>query len=432
MSILVKPQKFHQVNSRPKLRSEKSDFTKKVKMEKNINEVTEDNLDIVVLNSDDETYDCDMCEETFWQMKWLESHRYSAHGLMRADDPKVELMMKISELEEQLTNAKHQEDLKVKDIEAKHDEKMQEMQKQISDLTTENQEHLDLMENHLDFVKREKVELLMKISELEEQLTNAKHQEDLKVKDIEAKHDKKMQEIQKQISDLTTENQEHLDLMEFVKCEKEELANENEELKSKLKQLNVNLNNMESKNDEDTSLLDLLGVEEITEDISGDGIPRRNKKAKVQSEIADDNKHVKASGSGSGFVSYLDSSEVDENDDMDDYEIESSLKDSNVSSAIMSKSIKRNTSNFEEIENRLRDIPIIEKKLLMNLKPLQFKVQKQFICEICEKIFTSNFNKKTHIKNVHEQIKEYKCEICGKLFGQLSNKKKHLNVHKYN
>ena len=96
--------------------------------------------------------------------------------------------------------------------------------------------------------------------------------------------------------------------------------------------------------DEDTSLLDLPGVEEITEDISGDGIPRRNKKAKVQSEIADDNKHVKASGSGSGFVFYLDSSGVDENDDMDDYEIESSLKDSNVSSAIVSKSIKRNTS----------------------------------------------------------------------------------------
>ena len=54
MSILVKPQKFHQVNSRPKLRSEKSDFTKKVKMEKNINEVTEDNSDIVVLDSDDD------------------------------------------------------------------------------------------------------------------------------------------------------------------------------------------------------------------------------------------------------------------------------------------------------------------------------------------------------------------------------------------
>ena len=90
--------------------------------------------------------------------------------------------------------------------------------------------------------------------------------------------------------------------------------------------------------------LDLPGVEEITEDISGDGIPRRNKKAKVQSEIADDNKHVKARGSGSGFVFYLDSSGVDENDDMDDYEIESSLKDSNVSSAIVSKSIKRNTS----------------------------------------------------------------------------------------
>ena len=108
--------------------------------------------------------------------------------------------------------------------------------------------------------------------------------------------------------------------------------------------------------DEDTSLLDLPGVEEITEDISGDGIPRRNKKAKVQSEIADDNKHVKASGSGSGFVSYLDSSGVDENDDMDDYEIESSLKDSNVSSAIVSKSIKRNTntSNLDTVHDAER------------------------------------------------------------------------------
>ena len=48
-------------------------------MEKNINEVTEDNLDIVVLNSDDETYDCDMCEETFWQISSLESHISSAH-----------------------------------------------------------------------------------------------------------------------------------------------------------------------------------------------------------------------------------------------------------------------------------------------------------------------------------------------------------------
>ena len=276
------------------------------------------------------------------------------------------------------------------DTRASLEEKIEILQKSPDKVQDKSNTTLDLTA-----VDDPKIELMMKISELEEQLTNAKHQEDLKVKDIEAKHDEKMQEIQKQISDLTTENQEHLDLMDFVKCEKEELANENEELKSKLKQLNVNLNNMESENkqlqentdslsnemtemkskieqladlgtnneklkeelvqlksakasgsgaDEDTSLLDLPGVEEITEDISGDGIPRRNKKAKVQSEIADDNKHVKASGSGSGFVSYLDSSGVDENDDMDDYEIESSLKDSNVSSAIVSKSIKRNTS----------------------------------------------------------------------------------------
>ena len=72
--------------------------------------------------------------------------------------------------------------------------------------------------------------------------------------------------------------------------------------------------------DEDTSLLDLPGVEEITVDISGDSIPRRNKKAKVQSEIADNNKHVKASGSSSSL-------------------------------------------SIDEIENRLKDIPMNEKQI---------------------------------------------------------------------
>ena len=141
--------------------------------------------------------------------------------------------------------------------------------------------------------------------------------------------------------------------------------------------------------DEDTSLLDLPGVEEITEDISGDGIPRRNKKAKVQSEIADNNKHVKASRSSSSL-------------------------------------------SIDEIENRLKYIPMKEKQILMNLKPVQLKVKKQFICEICGKNFTSNYNKKTHIKTVHDQIKEFKCEICGKLFGLLANKNTHLKVHEKN
>ena len=129
------------------------------------------------------------------------------------------------------------------DTRASLEEKIEFLQKSPDKVQDKSNTTLDLTA-----VDDPKIELMMKISELEEQLTNAKHQEDLKVKDIEAKHDEKMQEIQKQISDLTTENQEHLDLMDFVKCEKEELANENEELKSKLKQLNVNLNNMESEN----------------------------------------------------------------------------------------------------------------------------------------------------------------------------------------
>ena len=228
-----------------------------------------------------------------------------------------------------------------------------------------------------------------------EQLTNAKHQEDLKVKDIEAKHDEKMQEIQKQISDFTTENQEHLDSlsneMTEMKSKIEQLAylrTNNEKLKEELDQLK-SAKASGSGADEDTSLLDLPGVEEITVDISGDSIPRRNKKAKVQSEIADNNKHVKASGSSSSL-------------------------------------------SIDEIENRLKNIPMKEKQILMNLKPVQLKVKKQFICEICGKNFTSNYNKKTHIKTVHDQIKEFKCEICGKLFGLLANKNTHLKVHENN
>ena len=112
-----------------------------------------------------------------------------------------------------------------------------------------------------------------------------------------------------------------------------DLRTNNEKLKEELVQLK-SAKASGSGADEDTSLLDLPGVEEITQDISGDGIPRRNKKAKVQSEIADNNKHVKASGSSSSL-------------------------------------------SIDEIENRLKNIPMKEKQILMNLKPVQLKVKKQ-------------------------------------------------------
>ena len=88
--------------------------------------------------------------------------------------------------------------------------------------------------------------------------------------------------------------------------------------------------------------------------------------------------------------------------------------------------------SIDEIENRLKNIPMKEKKLLMNLKPLQLKVQKPklFSCELCGKSFTSNYNRKTHVKTVHENIKEFKCELCGKLFGYMSHAKSHSKMCK--
>ena len=51
-------------------------------------------------------------------------------------------------------------------------------------------------------------------------------------------------------------------------------------------------------------------------------------------------------------------------------------------------------------------------------------------CKYCGKIFNKTSNFKSHVKTVHEGVKEHKCETCGKLFGQLSNLKTHIkNVH---
>ena len=80
--------------------------------------------------------------------------------------------------------------------------------------------------------------------------------------------------------------------------------------------------------EEESSLLDLPGVEEI-------GGNDQNPEDNVQAGTSN-----KAMPSGSGYIFYMDSS-MDEGEDMDDYEVESSLQDPNVSREIVSKVMKK-------------------------------------------------------------------------------------------
>ena len=51
-------------------------------------------------------------------------------------------------------------------------------------------------------------------------------------------------------------------------------------------------------------------------------------------------------------------------------------------------------------------------------------------CKICNKKFGDLRNMKRHVKTVHDGIKDYQCKICNKKFGQLSAMRRHVKeVH---
>ena len=56
-------------------------------------------------------------------------------------------------------------------------------------------------------------------------------------------------------------------------------------------------------------------------------------------------------------------------------------------------------------------------------------VKEHHKCEystFCNKIFSTKSNLRTHIKLVHEGVKNYICDICEKAFGLASDLRKHV------
>ncbi len=54
--------------------------------------------------------------------------------------------------------------------------------------------------------------------------------------------------------------------------------------------------------------------------------------------------------------------------------------------------------------------------------------EKQFKCEHCGKMFMRKTHVTTHIKMVHEQVRDYKCNFCDKAFSTRSNLTKHIHT----
>ena len=58
------------------------------------------------------------------------------------------------------------------------------------------------------------------------------------------------------------------------------------------------------------------------------------------------------------------------------------------------------------------------------------KVTNKIKCRICDKKFGRSDFLKTHVKTVHDGIKDHQCKICNKKFGQLSAMRRHVKeVH---
>ena len=95
--------------------------------------------------------------------------------------------------------------------------------------------------------------------------------------------------------------------------------------------------------EEESTLLDLPGVMEVIGD-NNETVSKNNEKSKSEQKVKP---------SGSGLMFYLDSS-MEEHDEMEDYEVESTLDDPKVSSEIVAKSMVREV-DAEQLQKELTE-----------------------------------------------------------------------------
>ena len=63
------------------------------------------------------------------------------------------------------------------------------------------------------------------------------------------------------------------------------------------------------------------------------------------------------------------------------------------------------------------------------MEPLKQMEKKKFYCEICEKEFSRNQNKKQHVNLVHVEEKIFACNVCNQTFENDIFLTQHFRIH---
>ena len=80
----------------------------------------------------------------------------------------------------------------------------------------------------------------------------------------------------------------------------------------------------------------------------------------------------------------------------------------------LSEKSKINNIDWKEARNFISNIAFDANKDLKDCDNLAPSNKRDYRCEICNKILTSNFNLNKHIQTIHNYSKKFKCSLCEK------------------